>query len=149
MPANHRMVQLFRESGFPLEVNVKAGELHVRFPTLVTDEARAVFEQRERVASINALHPFFQPRAVAVIGASRERGTIGGELFHSLLAYGFNGPIYPVNPHASAVRWTGRSSSCRRRSLAASPSSAAAKGCGRWSSSPRDSPRSARRGGPV
>src|SRR3990172_3604020 len=63
MPANHRMVQLFRESGFPLEVNVKAGELHVRFPTLVTDEARAVFEQRERVASVNALHPFFQPPA--------------------------------------------------------------------------------------
>ena len=104
MPANHRMVQLFRESGFPLEVNVKAGELHVRFPTLVTDEARAVFEQRERVASINALHPFFQPRAVAVIGASRERGTIGGELFHSLLAYGFNGPIYPVNPNAAVVQ---------------------------------------------
>src|SRR3990172_8650469 len=104
MPANHRMVQLFRESGFPLEVNVKAGELHVRFPTLVTDEARAVFEQRERVASINALHPFFQPRAVAVIGASRERGTIGGELFHNLLSYGFNGPFYPVNPTAPVIQ---------------------------------------------
>ncbi len=104
MSANHRMLQLFRESGFPLEVNVKAGELHVRFPTLVTDEARAVFEQRERVASINALHPFFQPRGVAVIGASRERGSIGGELFHSLLAYEFTGPIYPVNPKASVVQ---------------------------------------------
>ena len=104
MPANHRMVQLFRESGFPLEVNVKAGELHVRFPTLVTDEARAVFEQRERVASVNALHPFFQPRAVAVIGASRQRGTIGGELFHNLLSYGFNGPVYPVNPTAPVIQ---------------------------------------------
>src|SRR3972149_2423859 len=48
--------------------------------------------------------PVARPRAVAVIGASRERGTIGGELFHSLLAYGFNGPIYPVNPNAAVVQ---------------------------------------------
>lgn len=101
---NHRMLQLFRDFGFPLEVEVKAGELHVRFPTAVTEEARALFEQRERVAMANALLPFFRPRAVAVIGASRERGTIGGEIFHNLLSYGFNGPVYPVNPRATVVQ---------------------------------------------
>src|SRR4029078_10001890 len=39
----------------------------------------------------------------AVIGASRQRGTIGGEVFHNLLEYGFKGPIYPVNPFASEI----------------------------------------------
>jgi len=103
-PANHRMLQMIRDSGFALEVGIGAGELRVRFPTLVTAEARARFEQREQIASTNAMAAFFQPRAVAVIGASRHRGTIGGELFHNLLRYSFNGPVYPVNPTAAVVQ---------------------------------------------
>ena len=39
-----------------------------------------------------------------MIGASRQRGTVGGEVFHNLLAAGFNGPVYPVNPHADVVQ---------------------------------------------
>jgi acyl-CoA synthetase (NDP forming) len=41
---------------------------------------------------------------VAVIGASRRRGTVAGELFHNLLAGGFNGPVYPVNPNTPVVQ---------------------------------------------
>ncbi len=44
------------------------------------------------------------PRTVAVIGASRRRGTIGGELLHNLLDRGFAGAIYPVNPAVHAVQ---------------------------------------------
>jgi acyl-CoA synthetase (NDP forming) len=39
-----------------------------------------------------------------VIGASRRRGTIGAEIFHNLLANGFNGTVFPVNPGASSVQ---------------------------------------------
>ena len=48
----------------------------------------------------HGLEAVFRPRSVAVIGASRERGTIGAEIFHNLLAHGFQGPVYPVNPKA-------------------------------------------------
>jgi acetyl coenzyme A synthetase (ADP forming)-like protein len=41
---------------------------------------------------------------VAVIGASRERGTIGAEILHNLIARGFEGPVYPVNPRAAFVQ---------------------------------------------
>lgn len=102
--SNHAMLGVFRESGFPLEVTAAAGELHVTFPTSFTAEAVARFEHREALAAVNALKLFFNPRAVAVIGASRERGTIGGEIFHNLLSYGFEGPVYPVNPSASVVQ---------------------------------------------
>jgi len=51
-----------------------------------------------------SLSPFFAPRSVAVIGASRTRGTISGELFHNLLGYEFTGALYPVNPNASVVQ---------------------------------------------
>jgi succinyl-CoA synthetase alpha subunit/GNAT superfamily N-acetyltransferase len=101
--ANHAMLHVFRASGFPIEVNASAGQLQVVFPTSFTAEARKQFERRESIAAVNALKLFFEPRAVAVIGASRRRGTIGGEIFHNLLSYGFKGAIYPVNPTADVI----------------------------------------------
>ncbi|HEU4934589.1 MAG TPA: GNAT family N-acetyltransferase [Pyrinomonadaceae bacterium] len=101
--ANHAMLNVFRASGFPIEVNAKAGQLHVVFPTSFTTEARKQFERRESIAAVNALKLFFEPRGVAVIGASRQRGTIGGEILHNLLSYGFKGPVYPVNPAATTI----------------------------------------------
>jgi acetyl coenzyme A synthetase (ADP forming)-like protein len=102
--ANHAMLHVFRESGFPIEVSAEAGQLHVTFPTSFTREAIERFERRETSAAVNALKLFFNPRAVAVVGASRERGTIGGEIFRNLLGFGFQGPVYPVNPNAAEVQ---------------------------------------------
>jgi len=104
LPANHRMVAMFRDSGYPIEVRVRPGELIVAFPTSITPEALALFQERERVAAVNAMEAFFRPRSIAVIGASRERGTISGELFHNLVSSGFPGPVYPVNPNATVVQ---------------------------------------------
>lgn len=52
-------------------------------------------------ASLDAI---LRPRSVAVIGASRKRGTIAAEVFHNLVASGFSGAVYPVNPHASVIQ---------------------------------------------
>ncbi|MDR7481713.1 MAG: GNAT family N-acetyltransferase [Armatimonadota bacterium] len=104
LPTNLRMLEVFRNAGFPTEVQVQAGEVHERFPTALTPEALARFDEREMIAAASALRTFFSPRAVAVVGASRQRGSIGGELFHNLLAYGFAGPVYPVNPRADVVQ---------------------------------------------
>jgi acyl-CoA synthetase (NDP forming) len=41
---------------------------------------------------------------VAVIGASRDPSSLGGQLFGNLLSPGFAGPVYPVNPSARVVR---------------------------------------------
>ena len=43
------------------------------------------------------------PQSIAVVGASRAPGTIGHEVFRNLLQYGFQGPVYPVNPTAGSV----------------------------------------------
>ena len=43
---------------------------------------------------------FFNPRSVAVIGASREEGKVGHDVLHNLIQYGYAGRIYPVNPKA-------------------------------------------------
>jgi acetyl coenzyme A synthetase (ADP forming)-like protein len=103
-PGNYRMLEVFRTSGFPVRTHVAPGEIRVEFPTALNDEALAQFEHREWISAVNAVRAFFVPRSVAVIGASRQRGTIGGEVLHNLLAYGFNGPVLPVNPNASVVQ---------------------------------------------
>ena len=51
-----------------------------------------------------SLDVLFRPRAVAVVGASRKRGSVGAEIFHNLVTTGFSGAVYPVNPGASSVQ---------------------------------------------
>src|SRR4051812_4734799 len=51
-----------------------------------------------------SLDAILRPRSVAVIGASRKRGTIAAEVFGNLLRAGFPGAVYPVNPHADVVQ---------------------------------------------
>ena len=50
-----------------------------------------------------SLDPIFSPRSIAVIGASREKGSIGFALLHNLVMQEFNGTIFPVNPHANVI----------------------------------------------
>jgi acetyl coenzyme A synthetase (ADP forming)-like protein len=102
--SNQAMLNVFRESGFPIEVSATVGQLHVVFPTTLTATAIERFEHREALAAVNALNSFFKPSAIAVIGASRKRGSIGAEIFRNLLRYGFEGPVYPVNPSASVIQ---------------------------------------------
>lgn len=53
---------------------------------------------------MSPLDAILRPRSVAVIGASQKRGTLSGEVFHNLLACGFQGPVYPVNPSRAVVQ---------------------------------------------
>jgi acetyltransferase len=50
-----------------------------------------------------SLQRFFSPASVAVIGASSKPGKVGYNLLHNLISAGFQGPIYPVNPHAPEI----------------------------------------------
>jgi acetate---CoA ligase (ADP-forming) len=104
LPQNYRMVRVFRDSGFPVTTHAIPGLLLVELPTSLSPEALERFEQREQVAAAAAMRAFLAPRSVAVVGASRRRGTVAGELFHNLLAGGFNGPVYPVNPNTPVVQ---------------------------------------------
>ena len=104
LPDNQQMLAVFRESGFPIQTYAAAGEVVVTFPTALSPAALERFERREWTAAVNAVTGFFRPRTVAVIGASRARGTIGGEVLHNLLSYGFTGPVVPVNPAAEVVQ---------------------------------------------
>jgi acetate---CoA ligase (ADP-forming) len=46
----------------------------------------------------HALAPMLTPRSIALIGASRKRNSVGNDVLCNLLASGFGGNLYPVNP---------------------------------------------------
>lgn len=50
-----------------------------------------------------ALRTLLAPRSIAVIGASRRTDTIGYQILHNLIDFGFTGAVYPVNPRAISV----------------------------------------------
>jgi acetyltransferase len=49
------------------------------------------------------LTPLFAPRGVAVLGASRNPAKLGHRLVQNLLASGFAGDVFPVNPSGEAI----------------------------------------------
>jgi acetyltransferase len=51
-----------------------------------------------RNMSVRNLRQLFAPKSVALIGASKRPGSVGATVLHNLLAGGFTGTIYPVNP---------------------------------------------------
>ncbi len=104
LPENHRMIQVFRQSGFPISIHAKPGAVSVEIATAPTEEAAVHFEEREATAAANAVRSILSPDNVAVIGASRDEESIGGRLLRNLLTHPFQGTVYPVNPSAPAVQ---------------------------------------------
>ncbi len=51
-----------------------------------------------------AIAQIFRPQSVALVGASERPGSLGTVVLRNLLAAGFSGPIYPVNPRYETVQ---------------------------------------------
>jgi len=104
LPENHPMIAVFRASGFSPRIRALPGSIEITIPTTLTDDAARHFEDRDIEAAANAVRSFLVPDVIAVIGASRDPGAIGGRLFLNLLEGRFHGVVYPVNPRAAAVQ---------------------------------------------
>ncbi len=100
---NHKMLHVLAEAGFVRQYQRSAEVMKVVLDIESTPEARAAADARDRTAVIRSIGRVLEPRSIAVVGAGRQRGTIGHELLRNLLAGGFEGPVYPVNPSASSV----------------------------------------------
>ena len=103
LPENSAMLHVFENVGFRATRALEGGVYEVRFRIEPSEGYRARVDERDHVAVTTSLRPFFEPRTVAVIGASPRRGSIGGELFRNVLAGGFTGAAYPVNRSGEPV----------------------------------------------
>ncbi len=103
MPDNAPMLRVFEDAGFDVTRRLEGGTAEVQLAIGPTATYIARVDERDHVAVAASLEPFFNPRSVAVIGASTRRGSIGGELFRNILESDFQGVAYPVNPNAGAI----------------------------------------------
>jgi acetate---CoA ligase (ADP-forming) len=49
------------------------------------------------------MKPLFEPRSVAVIGASHNPAKLGYKILQNVVAGGFPGPVYPINPKPGKI----------------------------------------------
>jgi len=103
LPDNRPMQSVFKQAGWEARSKFADGIIHVEFAIEPTTAALAAQAQREHRADVRSVARLLRPASIAVVGASREPGALGHEVFRNLLAGGFNGPVYPVNREAVAV----------------------------------------------
>ncbi len=46
---------------------------------------------------------FFNPKSVAIVGASRQKDKVGYEILANMIAAGYEGKIFPINPKADTI----------------------------------------------
>ncbi|HEX9842314.1 MAG TPA: GNAT family N-acetyltransferase, partial [bacterium] len=100
---NHQMLQVFKNMGFVITSSLREGVVHIEFTIRETDLSQERRFAREQSAHVTSMERLFRPRAVAVIGASNEPGTIGYALVRNLISQEYAGPIFPVNPNHVVV----------------------------------------------
>ena len=103
LPTNRAMLGVFRTAGYTTARKLTEGYVELTFSISQTGTSLEVMRDREHRAEARSVQRLLAPRSVAVVGASRERGTPGHELLRSLLRNGFEGPVFPVNPAAAHV----------------------------------------------
>ena len=103
LPDNRAMLGVFEGAGLEVTRELDGGEFEVCFPVAATERYRSRVDERDHLAVTASLRPFFEPKSLAVIGASRRRGSIGGELFRNVLTADFAGAAYPVNRDGEPV----------------------------------------------
>lgn len=87
------MLNVFRRSGFECRTQMEGQFVEVDLSVIPTVSSVTLSEMRDRVSTTASLRPFFQPRSVAVIGASRKPAGIGTRILRSLVAAGYKGSL--------------------------------------------------------
>ncbi len=103
LPENRKMLTVFSEAGYEVQRKYEDGVVLVEFSIDPTDRSRAVMESREHRAEARSVGELLAPAQVAVVGASREYGSVGYHLLQNLIEGGFTGGVHSVNPEAFEV----------------------------------------------
>ncbi len=103
VPENRPMLHVFEDAGFEVSRVLESGTVEVAFPIEPTEAYLTHVDQRDHLAVVASLRPFFAPSSLVVVGASTRKDSIGGLLFRNVLAAEFTGAAYPVNRGGESV----------------------------------------------
>jgi acyl-CoA synthetase (NDP forming)/RimJ/RimL family protein N-acetyltransferase len=108
LPENVAMLRVFADAGLQVKRKFADGVVDVIMPLPGTDTRQLdsyldVVAGRASRADVASLRALLQPASIAVVGAGRQRGSVGREILHNIVAGGFGGTIYPVNARGGVV----------------------------------------------
>jgi len=97
LPANTKMIKVFRDAGYTQRRSFEDGSVHLTLDLEPTAESLAVQRGREQRAEARSVQRLLAPGSVAVIGAGRTPGGVGRTVLRNILGAGFAGRTYAVN----------------------------------------------------
>jgi acyl-CoA synthetase (NDP forming)/GNAT superfamily N-acetyltransferase len=106
---NISMLRVFSDAGLPARSARAEGVVTITIPLPADDTGKQLEDYldtvalRERSANVASLRPVFEPKSVAVVGASRRQGTVGRSVLDNIRTCGYQGQLYAVNPNASQI----------------------------------------------
>jgi len=106
---NAAMLAVFADAGLPVRRQLADGVVELTFPLpgfrddQTLDAYLASVASRESRADVASLSHLLRPASVAVVGASREQGSVGRAILHNIVSSGFKGAVHAVNPRAHTV----------------------------------------------
>ena len=100
LPENRKMITVFNDAGYEVRRHFDDGVVALEFSLDPTERSRAVMASREHRAEAKSVAALLAPGSVAVIGASRDWGSVGYSLLENIIESGFTGPVYAINPQA-------------------------------------------------
>ncbi|WP_405388032.1 GNAT family N-acetyltransferase [Streptomyces sp. NBC_01102] len=97
LPANNKMIKVFRDAGYTQQRSFEDGSVHLTLDLEPTAESLAVQRGREQRAESRSVQRLLAPGSVAVVGTGRAPGGVGRTVLRNLLGSGFTGRTYAVN----------------------------------------------------
>ncbi|MCX5611757.1 MULTISPECIES: bifunctional GNAT family N-acetyltransferase/acetate--CoA ligase family protein [unclassified Streptomyces] len=97
LPANTKMIKVFRDVGYEQKRSFEDGSVHLTLDLEPTAESLAVQRAREQRAEARSVQRLLAPGSVAVIGVSRSGAGVGAAALRNLRDSGFHGHLYAVN----------------------------------------------------
>ncbi|WP_432247544.1 GNAT family N-acetyltransferase [Streptomyces sanyensis] len=97
LPANTKMIKVFRDAGYTQRRSFEDGSVHLTLDLEPTAKSLAVQRGRELRAEARSVQRLLAPRSVAVVGVGRRPGGVGRTTLGNLLASGFTGRLHAVN----------------------------------------------------
>ncbi|PZT77139.1 MULTISPECIES: bifunctional acetate--CoA ligase family protein/GNAT family N-acetyltransferase [unclassified Streptomyces] len=106
LPANTKMIKVFRDAGYTQQRSFEDGSVHLTLDLEPTAESLAVQRAREQRAEAKSVQRLLAPGSVAVIGVGRTPGGVGRTVLRNLIGAGFTGRVHAVNSSFGADRQT-------------------------------------------
>ena len=106
---NAAMLAVFGDAGLQVQRRFADGVVELTFPLpgirddQTLDTYLASVASREGRADVASLGHLLRPASVAVVGASREPGSVGRAILRNIVSSGFGGRVHAVNRRAQVV----------------------------------------------